>query len=145
MHPGSHHKQKVGLARRIADTLHEQENLPDPVSALTNADIVIERTVTCSQTDVPEKQNKQKTQKATKGQKRPAADTGSQPAKKTKSQNNTKTVRRKLLPQVKGQQQLTKFFRVWTLTCHFSYRVSDQAYTLCVRGNLILSLFIFNI
>ncbi|KAL3869669.1 hypothetical protein ACJMK2_042331 [Sinanodonta woodiana] len=36
----------------------------------------------------------------------------SQPPKKKKAPSQPKTCRRKLLPQIKGQQQLTKFFRV---------------------------------
>ena len=40
-----------------------------------------------------------------------ASQSSSQVTKKQKVEKN-KTVRRKLIPQVKGQQQLTKFFRM---------------------------------
>ena len=47
-----------------------------------------------------------------KGTKRPLEAGSSSQAQKKQKGEKSKTCRRKLLPQVKGQQQLTKFFRM---------------------------------
>lgn len=46
-----------------------------------------------------------------KGKKRPSEPCEREPKKK-KTQPQSKTCRRKLLPQIKGQQQINRFFRV---------------------------------
>ncbi|XP_033739156.1 PCNA-interacting partner-like [Pecten maximus] len=110
VHAGKHTNKEMGVANRVAETLKDQENVPTTV----------EVTEISSQGQKEAKINEPKTNKIIKvtkknpgkGQKRPLVSGDSPPKAKKKTKTETKTCRRKLLPQVKGQQQLTKFFRV---------------------------------
>ncbi|OWF40206.1 PCNA-interacting partner-like [Mizuhopecten yessoensis] len=111
VHPGKHTNQELGVANRIAETINDQENVPSTA---------IEVKEVSGQGQDESKVNKAKVNKTTKvtkkipvkGQKRPLVSGDSPPRANKKTKTESKTCRRKLLPQVKGQQQLTKFFRV---------------------------------
>lgn len=107
VHPGKHTNKDVGVANRVAETLHDQENLPTTVGVTEKPGQGHEE----SKVNEQNKPVKETKKNPGKGQKRPLVS-GDSPAKAKKKKTETKTCRRKLLPQVKGQQQLTKFFRV---------------------------------
>lgn len=81
----------MGVAKTVVESRYDQENLHN--------DVVEEHVVTETV------QNKER------GQKRQLPEPVQPPAKK-KAKPKEKSCRRKLLPQVKGQQKLTGFFRV---------------------------------
>ncbi|XP_063415743.1 PCNA-interacting partner-like [Mytilus trossulus] len=112
-HPAS--ASKAGLAKKILESIRDQENIqkiqitktfgetckPKSVDVVSSQ-LTIELS---SQTSDETKGNVEKG-----GKKRKNTESNAPPKKKSKTE--TKSCRRKLLPQVKGQQQLSTFFRV---------------------------------
>ncbi|KAL5017084.1 hypothetical protein ScPMuIL_006673 [Solemya velum] len=95
IHPGCNTKAGLGLAKTVEESRYDQENIRNE----TEENAVVIETV----------HNKER------GQKRQLLDPSqsqSQPPAKKKAKPKEKSCRRKLLPQVKGQQKLTGFFRV---------------------------------
>ncbi|XP_060062542.1 PCNA-interacting partner-like [Ylistrum balloti] len=110
VHPGKQANKETKVANRLAETIHDQENVPVCVEVTEESDKGQDK----SKVNEPKvnKTTKESKKNPGKGQKRPLV-TGDSPAKANKkTKAESKTCRRKLLPQVKGQQQLTKFFRV---------------------------------
>ena len=108
-HPAS--ASKSGIAKKILETLKDQENVQIKTvdynsKPCTSVDMISSQSTVerCSQPS----ENVVNVEKG--GKKRKSTETNA-PAKK-KAKTESKSCRRKLLPQVKGQQQLGKFFRV---------------------------------
>ena len=111
VHAGN--KYSSGQAAKVLESMLDQENLTesDPVSVDVSSKSTVNEKEKSKNQDNTKQNNKKQTEKQSK--KRPLQDgnQSSQPEKK-KKQEQSKSCRRKLLPQVKGQQSLAKFFRV---------------------------------
>lgn len=117
VHAGS--KFSSGEASKVFESMLDQENL----SESTNSSWKLDSTKSLNMVNnkakdikdiSKETKNVSKETKITKekGTKRPLEGESSSQVQKKQKGEKSKTVRRKLLPQVKGQQQLTKFFRM---------------------------------
>ena len=123
VHAGS--KLSSGEANKVLESMLDQENISEtsdttwrPSTALSS-NIVNNKAKVTKVVSKGTKNISKETKVKDKGTKRPlevessqqSSQSSSQATKKQKAEKN-KTVRRKLIPQVKGQQQLTKFFRM---------------------------------
>jgi hypothetical protein len=111
VHAGN--KFSSGEAAKVLETILDQENLTetDPVLVPTcSKSSENERTVSTNQGNTKQN-NKKQLEKQSKKRQLQDGNQSSQPEKR-KKQDQSKSCRRKLLPQVKGQQSLAKFFRV---------------------------------
>ncbi|XP_060565444.1 PCNA-interacting partner-like [Ruditapes philippinarum] len=111
VHAGN--KFSSGEAAKVLETILDQENLTetDPVLVPTSSkSSENEKTVSTNQENTKQN-NKKQHEKQSKKRQLQDGNQSSQPEKR-KKQDQSKSCRRKLLPQVKGQQSLAKFFRV---------------------------------
>ena len=118
VHAGT--KFSSGEANRVLESMLDQENITDTSDTAwrpntAQSSNIINNNKAKVTKDVSKGTKKVSKETKDKGTKRPLEIESSQPSsqatKKQKAEKN-KTVRRKLIPQVKGQQQLTKFFRM---------------------------------
>lgn len=112
-HPAS--ASKAGLAKKILESIRDQENIQKIQITKTfgetckrKSEDVVSSQPTIELSSQTADETKGNVEKG--GKKRKNTESNA-PAKK-KSKTETKSCRRKLLPQVKGQQQLSTFFRV---------------------------------
>ncbi|XP_053394104.1 PCNA-interacting partner-like [Mercenaria mercenaria] len=112
VHAGN--KLSSGQAAKVLESMLDKENVVEtdtlPVS-VRSENKGNEKAGTNIQGVTKQSNNKKKTDKQSKKRQLPDGNQSSQPEKR-KKQDQSKTCRRKLLPQVKGQQSLAKFFRV---------------------------------
>ena len=102
VHPASGKKAIIGQAKKVSESVNDQENTLSILTKETEVNKNKTKPKMIEKVDKP------------KGNKRSRAeeDKETSGSKKAKTQPQSKTCRRKLLPQVKGQQQIKGFFRV---------------------------------